>query len=459
VPGWEQLAIIAFWGVMGGLIAYIVPGVSGGKRVQSLAFLVFVGGFLLRVVAILVNEEMQFFEAKLAGDYSIGLYEKYILESNDYWGLLKEQFAVQVIINIPVWLMFGAERLSLLVSNAMLGAVVASVAGGLLCKPFGVNVGVRAIVLLAIYPAIFNFSLFGLRDPIIFFSMTVAACGILRQWKDGLSIFDMGVTAFGMLVSFSIRPEMSYVFIIMAGVPFIAIFLNMWASWRYGQRNAANFFLLCIIAITLSMIAAAAATQIASRNIGADTANPFEVADGLAKERYSRHAEKEGSGSHIIPTETYINLPVYLRVPIQTVGMIVIPFPWQATSPARLFAFIDSLFLMSMIGFILINLLYSHPIRQSGAARMSAVLLFAFAIGILGMGVIVSNSGNGFRMRLSVTPLLIVAAAIMPMVVRFSVFKSRSSQSQSSPSQSLQSHAKVSYRKLKGTVASSGEGS
>jgi hypothetical protein len=450
VPGWEQLAIIAFWGAVGGLIAYIVPGIAGGKRVQSLAFLVFVGSYLLRLAFVLINEQVHFFEAKLAGDYSIGLYEKYILEASDYWGLLqKEPFALQVFLNIPVWLVFGPERLSLLASNSMFGSAVASVAGGLLYKPFGTRIALRAIILLAIYPAIFNFSLFGLRDPFIFFSMTVAACGILRQWKDGLSFFDMGVTALGIIVSFSLRPELSYVLVVMAGIPFIAIFLNMWASWRYGQRNAANFLIICIIGIALAVIAAAATTQFASRNIGANTANLLEVADDLAKERYSRHVEREGSGSHIIPSETYLNLPVYLRVPIQTLGMIVIPFPWQATSPARMFAFIDSLFLMSMIAFILVNLLYSHPIRQAGAARMSAVLLFAFAIGILGMGVIVSNSGNGFRMRLSVTPLLIVATSIMPMVVRFSLFKSRSSQF----------HPRAPFRASSGVVASSSEGS
>ncbi len=74
-------------------------------------------------------------------------------------------------------------------------------------------------------------------------------------------------------------------------------------------------------------------------NIGATTIDPMEVADERAEERFMRHTDSDfGSGSHIIDVNAYASIPVYARIPIQVLGLIVLPFSWMINGPDKALA-------------------------------------------------------------------------------------------------------------------------
>lgn len=440
MPWWQQLLLIVAWGVTGGLVVWTLTILYDGRRLAQWGLLVFAISFLVRALVAVVNEEFSFLNPKLAGNYSMELFEDYLLlgagtyGNGRFLGLMHEQFAAQVLLNLPFWLVFGLERISLVMSNAMVGAIVAPVAGGLLLKPLGSRAATRIMLLIAVYPGLANFSIFGLRDPLIFFSMTVLACGVVRAWIINLRPRNLLLIFGGGGLTLWLRPELAYVVFVVAAIPLLHVYLEMLRGSRVSQRHMANLIVATIPLVIALAAMAAAATTIASRNIGGDTANPFDVAGDTATDRFERHTGRSfGAGSNISDSESYANMPVYLRIPVQTVGLIVLPFPWQIQNVPRLFAFVDSMLIIATIGFVVLNSLYSQPFRSAGQGRLAAILFMVFTVGILGMGFVVNNSGNGFRMRLAVTPLLFVAAATVPGSVRFSLFP-HSGRSRSNPS-------------------------
>ncbi|MFK8113984.1 MAG: hypothetical protein AB8B91_17410 [Rubripirellula sp.] len=423
---WEQILLIAFWGIGGGIFTWVIINLFEGQKVSSIAMLTFVIGFLIRALLIVVNEEFQFIPEKLAGNFSLQHYDYFFRGGHGISDLLGEEFAAQVFLNLPAWILFGAERISLLMSNACVGAIAAPVAAGLLYRPLGDRAAIRALVLISIYPGALNFSIFGLRDPLIFTAMVILACGVARSWLIGMTFRNIGLVVISASLTLWLRPELAYVVFMVAMIPIINLYLAMLQGARRSQKNYANLIVITLPLILVGLLAVVAATRIASSNIGATTANPFEIAGEASTNRFERHTHRSfGAGSNVMTTESYASLPIYLRIPVQTAGMIVLPFPWQIRNAQRLFAFGDSMLLMGMILFVCVNLRFASPFRQAGAGRLTAMLMLVFLVGILGMGFVVSNSGNGFRMRLAVTPLLFVAASTVPVLIRLSLGRTK----------------------------------
>lgn len=419
---WEQLLLIAFWGAGGAVFTWVMVNLFEGRKISSVAMLTFVLGFLVRALMIIVNEEFQFIDEKLAGNLSLQHYDYFFQRGHGLAELWGEEFAAQVFLNLPGWMIFGPERLSLLMSNAVVGAVAAPLAAGLLLRPLGNRAALRALVLISIYPGALNFSIFGLRDPLIFTAMVVLACGVVRSWIIGMTLRNISLVLLSAALTLWLRPELAYVVFLVGMMPLINVYMAMLRGARRSQQNYANVVFVTIPMIVIAIFMGAAATRIAAKNIGVDTANPFDVAGDAATNRFERHTRKSfGAGSNVVSTESYANLPVYIRIPMQTIGMVVLPYPWQIRNAQRLFAFGDSLLLMGMILFVFVNLRFAKPLREAGPGRLTAMLMMVFFIGILGMGFVVSNSGNGFRMRLAVTPLLFIAASSVPVLIRVSV--------------------------------------
>ena len=432
---WQQLAMIAL-SMVGGLATIRLLSVwidRGGDRNEStsgvvgIAMLVFAIGMLVRVVLVVCNEEFAFFEPKVAGDLSLRLYDEFVMTDGGVWQLFGEEFGPQVFLNTPAWWMFGPHRLITLLNNSAVAALAGPLAAVWLTPVVGRGRAMTIMFLMACYPALVNFSLFGLRDPIIFFAMVALACGMVRSRIAGWRATDVVTVLLASIIVFWSRPELAYVLVCLLGWPIASGVLTMVHGVRGNRRYAVNLMLLAVPLALVTVGAIAGMTQIAARNIGFATVNPFEIADEAASNRFERHAGSAGAGSHIVDSTSYTHMPVYVRVPMQTVGMIVVPFPWQIKGVAKAFAFADSCFLIAVLGWTVLQTLYSRPLAASGRGRHAMILLACFAIGILGMGFIVSNSGNAFRMRLSLTPLLFIAAAAVPISVRVSLFGGRAS--------------------------------
>jgi hypothetical protein len=153
------------------------------------------------------------------------------------------------------------------------------------------------------------------------------------------------------------------------------------------------------------------ATLVAGKNVGVTTLNPVQIAEDNAEDRFNRHLNSDfGSGSNIVDAQTYQNMPVFVRIPVQIIGLVVLPFPWQIRGAEQMLAFADSLFLIALIIASVQFIRKRQSIDQGRWVIIS--LLSTFAIGIAGMGFVVSNAGNGFRMRTAVAPFLMLAAGV-----------------------------------------------
>lgn len=382
-----------------------------GRRLLSIE--VFIVVYLLRVGLVFFNENFLLFEHKYAGDFSLKLYQKYLLGIGGFHNIsdnliqfAKEQFALQALFNAPFFAFFGEELITILFTNSLFSALSGSVAAIILHGPFGEKVARRALILFSIYPASVNFSIFGLRDPLIYFFMTLFAVAAIAVYIGFSRRFHLVLTVLGAACVLNLRPELAYVIVALVGMLLLPSVLKLISpDQRPVERVAVAGAFLAVLA-TLGAALGVVSLKVAASQIGANTINPFELAGDRATERFERHDEDYYGGSHLLSLETYSNLPVYYRIPIQTAGLVVLPFPWMITSVAHALTFVDSLILMALM---LLALLYAR--RGSRFAMVSFALLVAYCVAILGMGFIVSNAGNGFRMRFGVVPLCLLAAS------------------------------------------------
>jgi hypothetical protein len=367
----------------------------------------FVLGFLIRFVLVLINERYQLFDQKIAGDKSVDLYFKYIVGDGQFFYLLKDQFAVQVLINTPFFAIFGASLLTAIIVNSFISSLTAPLMGLILRQPFGERVALRATMLASIYPAAVNFSLFGLRDPLIYFFMAmfvVTTLGAVAGYSQRL--YGVAAIASCMLL-LVLRPELFYVVIIFVLSALLPSLTKLISKEQRTVERIAMIAVACLVLLALTTGMALLSLKIAATQIGAATINPLAIAGDKAEERFDR-AESQGigGGSHIASEDQYKNMPIHLRVIVQTAGLILLPFPWQIQGVAQMLAFGDSLFLFAIM-FLAIIVAF----KKRRGSPLVAALLVSYFIALVGMGLIVSNAGNGFRMRLGVVPVLLTAGA------------------------------------------------
>lgn len=417
----ELLMLIGVWAALGAAGLFVFSQGFGGRSIFSLSLIVYVAGFMVRAVLIMLNEEWQFFEQKVAGELSLELYRAHVLTGDSWFEFLGHEFAPQVLLNIPVWTLFGESRIALLMSNAMVGAIAGPMSAVLLLRDYHPSVSKRALLLVSLYPACLNFSVFGLRDPIIFLGMIFLICGAVRIWADKVTLGNLFQMFLGTLLVLCSRPELAYVVIVVFMLPVMNGYVNLMNASRRSKRAFGSLMALTLPALACAALLVVAATGLAARNIGAKTINPSEIASKNAMERFERHDSATGGGSHMIPGALYQLLPWYLRVPVQTAGLIMLPFPWAVNSVSKLLAFGDSIYLILVGMFAFVNVYYSNPISKSGFGRLTLFLLLIAFIGFLGLAFVVSNFGNGFRMRFAVTPVILLAGSICPLRVRINV--------------------------------------
>lgn len=406
------LMVVLYW-VLFGLSLVLLSGVIFQSHLMAkVASFTFSINFGLRFFLACLNETFLVFEPKVMGELSLKMFESFILDGENYIGLLKEPFGSQIFLNLPIWGTLGPSRESLLISNVAIGSLVGPIAALMLRQPCGRRGAFAALVLFSLYPCGINFSIFGLRDPVLFLANTVLACGMVRfslqtrRWWD--------VLAFGLAAWFSLwlRPEQFFIVSFILILPLVGFYRSMFRQKRNRRRAVLNGLILSLPLVLVGGIAVVAGTYVAAKNIGMNTLNPVQIADENAEDRFSRASDASfGGGTHILETDDYANTPVYLRVPLQILGMVVLPLPWLLKGLPQLFALLDSLLLIYLI---LVATKFYRRRRRSLTAQSTVVLylLSTFAIGICGMGFVVSNAGNGFRMRLSLVPFVLAASAV-----------------------------------------------
>jgi hypothetical protein len=405
-----QLIVIAAWYLIPLSILFFAGIMFRARSFIGLAAGAYTFNYLLRVMAVLFNETAGIFAPKVQWRYGIGIYEEYVLTGN-YAGLILEPFGAQVLWNLPVWAFTDATRPSLLFSNAGASALAASLAAIMVRSVTSKRIAIAVMLIFSMYLGAFNFAMFGLRDPLLALASGVLACTVLRI---GLGEFKApealaGITGAGF--SLWLRPEQFFIVLFVLGLPITAYYLNLFRKRGDRRRNFARAVFLSIPLLAAAGGMVLVATLVAGKNVGVTTLNPVQIAEDNAEDRFNRHLNSDfGSGSNIVDAQTYQNMPVFVRIPVQIIGLVVLPFPWQIRGAEQMLAFADSLFLIALIIASVQFIRKRQSIDQGRWVIIS--LLSTFAIGIAGMGFVVSNAGNGFRMRTAVAPFLMLAAGV-----------------------------------------------
>ncbi|KAA1259026.1 hypothetical protein LF1_15510 [Rubripirellula obstinata] len=405
-----QLIVIVAWYMIPLSILFFSGVVFRAKSFIGLAAGAFTFNYLLRVIAILFNETAGIFAPKVQWRYGIGIYEDYVLTGN-YLGLIFEPFGAQVLWNLPVWAFTDATRPSLLFSNAGASALAASLAAIMVRSVTSRRIAIAVMVIFSMYLGAFNFAMFGLRDPLLALASGTLGCAVLRIGLGQFRTPEILAGIAGAGFSLWLRPEQFFIVLFVLGLPLAAYYVNLFRGPGNKRRNFGIAFFLTVPLIAVGVGMILVATLVAGKNIGTKTLNPVQIADENAEDRFNRHVGSDyGSGSNIVDVQTYQNMPVFVRVPVQVIGLVVLPFPWQIRGPEQLLAFVDSVFLIVLLIASLRFVRARHSIDQGRWVVIA--LLATFAIGIVGMGFVISNAGNGFRMRMAVVPFLMLAAGV-----------------------------------------------
>jgi hypothetical protein len=134
-----------------------------------------------------------------------------------------------------------------------------------------------------------------------------------------------------------------------------------------------------------------------------------------------------GAASEYLPISLYNRIPWPARATVQIVGFIELPYPWQLTGVSRILALFDSIFVWACMWWSYrTNSIFRRAMRGRGPplpavfaryspktlTRLSTALILGFIASWFGFGLLVSDAGNAFRMRVSVEPFLVIGASI-----------------------------------------------
>ncbi len=400
------------------LMSLLLMSLFVKDRKQQFFFGLIAGGvFAFKIVLILLNEHYQILPRKPAGNFVLWFYwysENYgateILE-----GRIQPTFLVQFFVNYPFTYLFGIARENVLLVNGFCSSLAAVYAFFGLRSIFGSLASFLVLIFLTIYPAAINFSMFGLRDPVIYLFMTMNVVSLIRFYLTKSYLPVLGIL-FSILMIFSMRPELFAFLFAPYG------FLILWGLISYYKNTkSVNSKLLLmvgsfVVVILPGLVVAYFAYGFVTSNIGAVGVSPVDIVTTYASNRYDRELGV-GDGSHIVPPNIYHAIPWYARWGLQALGMIVLPFPWLITSVPKVFAAIDSSFIIVMIfGFWRLRKKYIlSGLIKIGLKRervfLALFLTFFTSVGV--MGFIVNNAGNAFRMRMAIFPYIAISTALL----------------------------------------------
>jgi len=218
------------------------------KKSERVVYVFLVSFFLIfKIVFIILNEKFAFFPPKIAGNYALLLYEQ--ISNRGFMESLRwPTFIPQLLINYIPLELFGPSRIILLISNAVLTTFSGVVVYHSLRPTDGVRLAFVGLVLFNIFPAAFNFSLFGLRDPLIYFAITLMICSLYQLFVRSKKRSIITLLVASVLIIGS-RPELISIVI---WPPIFLILYNL--STRFYAMKKLNSRILVFSTYTLMIV-------------------------------------------------------------------------------------------------------------------------------------------------------------------------------------------------------------
>jgi|GEM_PF-4153140 len=358
----------------------------------------------VRLLINVTNQWMGLFEPKLAGAAAVHLFNAFHSGVGANPG---SSFLVQTFLAWPFLVVHDSLQSLIVANNAL--SILLSFVGMRLLKPcLSRKSWFYLLFAVLFFPAVLNFNMFGLRDPIIFGFVLVFVASVLRL-RSGFSPVAIIWLFLAVIPLLSLRNE----FVVILIVPLVLSLFSAFGRLRFGQQMGAGklalrtVFISAFLAIALPVVLILGVRALG--NIGISESEASLVAVQASVEgRFERQAGQSGGGSSIYSGQSFQSLPLPVRTAVSFAGMIIIPFPWQVTNPAQLLAFLESLVVVGMLGWIL-----TGNRRRLGFSSASRDMLITYLIGSAVIGFFMINFGNAYRMRLSLLPFLFIVVALV----------------------------------------------
>jgi hypothetical protein len=437
----EMLYVLAL-AALGGAFAYLVCPTRRDAVNVAIFFQV---SFWFRAGLVILNNNLNFFVQKYASDFSIGLMDQKggllaMFAGNNAFSvgnLTSLKFFLEALINLPAVRIFEDSTVMLNFTNAFIGAVTGIVVFAYSRRMFNERIATFGLLIASLYPAALNFSFFALRDIIIYFFLLTNifsfAWVMLRRDYRLLNWFIYFASFF------------CCVLLRMTFTPFLAVlpgwFIFRWA-WRQAMRESGYTRRIFFAMVTAAMLTVSGGAALLAgyflvlHQVGITSlVTPDVLLQDYASQRAQRGttgneyspAAGTGAASEYLPIALYNRIPWFARATVQIVGFIELPYPWQWTGVSRILALLDSVFVwIGMFWVWKLNRMLKLAWQRRGPPlpdvlkqynlptlhRLSIALMLAFVASWIGFGLLVSDAGNAFRMRVSVEPFLVFGATI-----------------------------------------------
>lgn len=355
------------------------------------AFLIVLAHVIRGLITIL-NLEYSFFESKEAGDYSMLLYEYWQSQGfklpTIFFSLITNSFSIQALLCIPGFKLFGVNLFVVCLTNNAIVSFALAISLKVLRKTGNVNL--MLVTSLALFPSVINFSLYGLRDPIIYALILILYSVSISSIRGRIMLMLMCIVPLLLL-----RGELFVIYFF----PFlIDILLRInFIDKRTFHFKTKKLIVLTIIILTLFPLIVEVGSFFAFKS----SLSLEEILFQKLDRRYNIAIENGGNaGSHIYSSAVSSNSSFLTKWIIQIAALIINPFPWTIKSISHLLAFFESIILMKLL-FVASRIFWSQNKRR--------FLVISYLLGITMLGVMIINFGNGFRMRFVLLPILLIA--------------------------------------------------
>ena len=368
------------------LLLFFLPGI---KKEHATLIVI---AHLLRGIFSLINIKYSFFDPKEAGDYSLLLYDFWKSQefglSTLLFSLVSNTFTVQAFLCSLGFSLFGIELFVVILTNNLVVSLAVIISLKILKKSgsFGLNL----VAALTLFPSVINFCMFGLRDPIIYSLIAILYSLFVSSLK-----YRSLYMLLCIIPLLFLRGELFLIYLL----PFSFDFLK---RYKFVDRTTLQFrikkmmLLSFAVALMFPLIVKTGTYLAFGSSMDIDS-----VVGHKLERRHSVAIENGGnSGSHIYSTSSVKSLGFGVKWFVQTAALVLNPFPWSIRSVSHLLAFFESVLLIILL-FKAKRVLYLFSERR--------FMVISYILGILLLGVMVINFGNGFRMRFALLPIILIA--------------------------------------------------
>jgi len=431
--------------VLGGIICILVCN----KRESVLPLLIFFElSYWMRWAFAYLNNVLQFWAQKDLSDFSLSMID----QPGGIWDIFvsrlqgfaagqnatgnQAKFFLEALVNLPALRLLEESITTLILTNCFIGAISGVVVFAYLTRIFDKRIATVGFLLTSLYPCAVNFSIFALRDLFLYFFVLLNMVSLtwLLLRKDR-RILQGTIYIFSFICILVLRTAL---------FPF-ALAIPGWLFLLWVRKTFARFRIIeekrFIIAVAAIVIPALTATTlyvgyyVVLRQIGySELVSPDEILANYTMNRYNRNTGQSdllvagsGGGSDVLPPSIYRSAPLPVRLGAQVVGMWMIPMPWLLTSITRMLALSDTIFCFAITFWAFgTQRLIKYKFTGCQPHQCASVLqypkdvlrvlnfgqIFTFMSLMFCFGLLVSNSGNAFRMRLCAMPFIIPSASI-----------------------------------------------